>query len=116
MQYDLLSFGIKNPLYPKAIGISTTEVQNMAKEKEIQQPEKKFRIGGVVATVWKNIQKRDDEEYEVFNTSIIRTYKDKDGNWQTTNSFALNDLPKVVAVAQEAYKFIALKDTDKECL
>ena len=73
--------------------------------------EKKFNAGAISATVWKNSTKAPEGQPQTFNTiSIDRRYKDKDGNWKSTSSMRLTDLPKVQLVASEAYKFLALKE------
>lgn len=88
----------------------------MAEEKSketVAQPEKKFRAGGITATVWKNEGKKDGKDYSFQSVGIERSYKDKDGEWQKTSTYRQNDLPKVVLVANLAYEFISLSE-DKE--
>lgn len=76
-------------------------------------PEKKFRAGAISATVWQNKgQNKDGEEVEFRTTSIERSYKDKEGNWQTTNSLRINDLPRAVVVLQKAYEFLVFKEQE----
>ncbi len=71
-------------------------------------PEKKFRAGAVSATIWKN-----EGEKGSYNTiSLERGYKDKNGQWQKTNSFRANDLPKAAVVLNKAYEFIILREQD----
>lgn len=75
------------------------------------QPEKKFKAGSVTATVWKNEQKTDKgETYEYMTVSLERSYQDKEGNWQSTNSLRNTDVPKAQLVLSEAFKFISLKE------
>jgi len=78
----------------------------------MSSPETKFRAGAVSATVWKNEREINEQLRVVFNVNIERNYRDRDDNWQTTNSFNLNDLPKVALVAQKAYEYIVLKEQD----
>ena len=75
---------------------------------EKNKPEKKFRAGAISATVWKNIQEKDGTEFEFFSVSLERGYKDKAGQWKSTASLRVMDLPKAALVLQEAYKFIVL--------
>ena len=78
------------------------------------QPEKKFRMGGVVATVWKNKQKnKEGKEFEVYSINIDRTYKDGD-EFKQTSSYKVNDLHKVVRVAELAFDHINLKETSPD--
>ena len=72
-------------------------------------PEKKFRAGAISATVWLNRgQKATGETTEFRTISLERNYTDKEGKWQSTNSFRVNDLPKANAVMQKAYEFVVL--------
>jgi len=74
-------------------------------------PEKKFRAGSVSATIWVN-QGKDSEGKETnYKTiSFERSYIDKEGNWQTTNSLRQSDLPKAVLVLNKAYEYLSLND------
>ena len=69
-------------------------------------PEKKFRAGAVTATIWKNTSQNGDGEYSTI--SFERSYKDKNDNWQTTNSLRVNDLPKAKLVLDKAYEYLVL--------
>ncbi len=80
-----------------------------------KHPEKKFRAGAISATVWLNEGKNDKGETVSYRTvSFERNYLDKDGNWQTTNSLRVNDLPKAVLVLQKAYEYLALAGVDED--
>lgn len=82
---------------------------------EGQKPKKKFKCGGVTASVWENsaeVMRDGNKVMSTFETIVVeRTYKDKDGEWKKTNNFRKNDLPKVSLVTQKAYEFVML---DKE--
>jgi hypothetical protein len=76
-------------------------------------PEKKFRAGAISVTVWKNKgQGREGESVEYQTISIDRNYKDKEGEWKSTNSLRVNDLPKASVVLQKAYEYIVLKEQE----
>ncbi len=79
-----------------------------------QLPEKKFSTGAIRATIWKNngTSKKTGEPVEFRTVRIDRTYRDKEGNWQTTNSLRVNDLPKASLVLQKAYEYLVLKGQD----
>jgi hypothetical protein len=77
----------------------------------VNQPEKKFRAGAVSATVWRNKgQDKEGSEVEYKTISIERNYTDKEGKWQSTNSFRINDLPKAEVVIKKAYEYLVLKE------
>lgn len=76
-------------------------------------PEKKFSTGVISATVWQNQGKsRNGEEISYRTVSLQRRYKDKNGMWQTANSFRVNDLPKASLVLQKAYEYIVLREQE----
>ncbi len=74
-------------------------------------PEKKFRAGAVTATIWKNTSNDGESEYNT--VSFERSYKDKNDEWQTTNSLRVNDLPKAKLVLEKAYEFLVLNDIEE---
>lgn len=73
-------------------------------------PEKKIRAGAISATVWRNHTIKDGMPTEYTTVSFERSYKDKQGNWQTTNSMRINDLPKATIVLQKAYEDLLLRE------
>lgn len=70
------------------------------------QPEITFRHGPCSASVFQNEYDRDDETFTIRSVSFQRRYLDKDGEWQTTNSLKVNDIPKAVLVLNKAYEFL----------
>ncbi|MEK6828462.1 MAG: hypothetical protein AABX78_03860 [Nanoarchaeota archaeon] len=74
-------------------------------------PEKRFSTGVVTATVWQNAGKGRTGEIVSYRTvSLQRRYKDKNGVWQSANSFRVNDLPKAALVLQKAYEYLVLRE------
>tara|TARA_Y100000296_G_C5017044_1_gene177936 strand:+ start:86 stop:352 length:267 start_codon:yes stop_codon:yes gene_type:complete len=73
-------------------------------------PEKRFSTGAINVTVWRNIgQTKTGETMEYRTVSFDRRYKDKKGEWKSTNSLRLNDLPKAVVVLNKAFEYLTLK-------
>ena len=74
-------------------------------------PEKKFSTGGLTATVWEN-QGKNKEGLDVnYRTvSFQRRYMDKNGDWQSTNTLRVNDLPKASLVLQKAFEYLVMKE------
>ncbi|MEK6857452.1 MAG: hypothetical protein AABX39_02595 [Nanoarchaeota archaeon] len=70
------------------------------------KPEKKIRAGAISATIWKNTKQKDGKSFDYRSVSFERSYKDKSGQWKTTNSLSVQDLPKARAVIEEAYKYL----------
>ena len=73
------------------------------------EPERKFRAGGVSATVWIN----SNEKGLFPSVQLSRSYLDKQNNWKDTNSFKVSDIPKAVLVLGEAYRYLSLKGKEK---
>ncbi|MBI2668689.1 hypothetical protein HYX14_02495 [Candidatus Woesearchaeota archaeon] len=100
------TIGVQTP----NVGVPTPKVAGISPR---NHPEKKFRAGGISATVWLNKGKKTNgEESEYRTISIERNYTDKEGKWQSTNSLRLNDLPKAVVALQKAYEHLVLHEQD----
>jgi len=68
-------------------------------------PEQKYSASGITATVWNNTK-----DGKTFHTvSFDKRYKDKEGNWKSTNSLNVSDLPKAIMVLGKAFEYAALK-------
>ncbi|MBI2550528.1 hypothetical protein HYV83_05115 [Candidatus Woesearchaeota archaeon] len=72
-------------------------------------PDKKFKAGGLTATVWKGISPKGTT---YFNVQLGRSYKDKDNNWKNTSSLRENDVPKAMVLLQKAYEYVILQTTN----
>jgi hypothetical protein len=76
-------------------------------------PEAKFSTGALQVTIWNNQGKSNNGEASEYKTvSFGRRYKDKTGNWKSTNSLRVNDLPKAVVLLNKAFEFLVLKNKD----
>ena len=75
-------------------------------------PRKKYRAGGMTATLWKNSTMKDGKKVHYETVSLERVYQDREGNWQSTNSLRLNDLPKVAVLMQKVYEDLILREQE----
>ena len=66
------------------------------------QPAKKFRLGYVSATVWKN----EGTERPFYTVDVSRSYKDADGNIQNTNALNAADCLNAAFLLQKANNWI----------
>ena len=74
-------------------------------------PEKKFSTGGLTATVWENQGKSKEGDDVSFKTvSFQRRYMDKNGEWKSTTTLRVNDLPKASLVLEKAYEYLVMKE------
>ena len=82
---------------------------------EKQMPEKKFSTGAISATVWKNSRTgRDGKVFETHSVNLQRRYANRSGQWMTTSSLRITDLPKAALVIEEAYKYLVLSGKGEE--
>ncbi len=72
----------------------------------MSKPEKVFKMGAVRAAIFRNTIQRNGQPISLPKVVIEVRYRDKDGQWQGTNSLSLNDLPKAVAALQKAYEYL----------
>ncbi len=76
-------------------------------------PVKKFQAGGISAALWANkISLKDGRQIETLSVTVDRRYKDSEGEWQSSGSLRLNDIPKAMLVLAKAYDFMAAKDQE----
>ncbi len=101
--------------YP-SIGVKSlagTQTNYARGNKSGNYPEKKFRAGGISATVWVNkVQQANGTEGEYKTVSLERSYTDKEGKWQSTQTLRVNDVPKAAAALQKAYEYLVLQEQD----
>ena len=70
------------------------------------KPKITYKAGGVKASVFENKAEYNGKETTMYRVAIDKTYKDSNGNWQSTNSFnATTELNKAITVLQKANEF-----------
>ena len=70
-----------------------------------RQPEQRFQAGGVSAAVFVNeVTRADGSVFMARKTVLQRTYVDGEGNYQSTTSLDVNDLPRAILVLQQAFE------------
>jgi hypothetical protein len=70
------------------------------------QPEKVFKIGAVRASVFRNIIMKAGQSIQLPKVVVEVRYKDKNGQWQGTNSLSVNELPKAILALQKAFEYL----------
>ena len=83
------------------------------KEKVKSKPLKEYRIGQIRATLWNNKVEVEGKEKIMTTIKLEKTYY-KDDEWHTTNNLNVNDLPKAVAVLDEAFRWLSLYQDEVE--
>jgi len=80
----------------------------------MNKPEKKFRAGAVSAVIWKNHTQKNNKEFSFHTISLERNYKDGQGNWKSSSSLRLSDLPKACLVLNKAFEHLVVSSQDSQ--
>ncbi len=75
------------------------------------KPIKNFRAGNIQASVWRNEVQKDGQTVVRHSVRIQKQFRKDGGDYQETNYYFRDDLPKLVLVAQKAYEYIALSES-----
>ena len=76
-------------------------------------PLKKFRAGQVSAALWENDATVNGRSVRMLKVSVERRYKDKDGKWQSSNSFSRNEIPMAIYCLQKAFDTIIEEQSEQ---
>ena len=79
----------------------------------MSKPEKKFNCGSISASIWANTRAVNGEAVKLYSVTINKAFKEGE-EWKYTDSFNIDDLPKVALVANEAYKYMRLREYDSQ--
>ena len=71
-----------------------------------QQPLARIKAGGVSVSLWENKAIFNDRQVTILKASLQRTYKAKDGQWKTSNSFSRNEIPLAIFCLRKAFEKI----------
>lgn len=83
---------------------------NQTRHMHHNAPEKKIRSGSISATVWNNEADGPNGKVVYKTVSFERSYKDKDGKWQSTNKLRAADLPRAVLVLNKTYEYLSFDE------
>jgi hypothetical protein len=90
----------------KSKGAEEARIASEAPKAEGSKVLKVFRIDDVSASVFARKRQVRDEARTFYSVTFSRSYKDSTGQWRYTRWFDLEDLGKVVSVAQQASEYI----------
>lgn len=74
------------------------------------QPEMRFKCGRCEAAVFENEIERSGTATKIKSVSFQKRYRSPDGEWKTTGSLDINEIPKAILVLQKAYEYVAMGD------
>jgi len=78
------------------------------------KPEKRFRCGGCEAAVFENEINRDGKTGKIKKVSFQKRYKSNDGEWKSTHSLDINEIPKAILALSKAYEYLVLGESSEE--
>src|SRR5690242_13739949 len=82
---------------------------------ENKKPEKTFSTGAIQVSVWKNESTTKDGLKSDFRTiNIQRRYADKTGEWKSTSTLRVNDLPRAALALSKAFEYLVMKGQDSD--
>lgn len=80
-------------------------------DQDKKRPIQAHRDGAIKIAIWQNL---DADKRPYYDTTRTRSYQDRDGKWQTTNSMREQDLLKSARLDEMAYASIQkLKEQDR---
>ncbi len=69
-------------------------------------PENRFGRGGCCVSVFVNEVRMDGRLVPIKEAVFQKRYRDKGGEWQSTSSLDVNDVPKAILCLMEAYEWM----------
>jgi len=71
------------------------------------RPVAKFTAGQVSAAIWENeVTTKTGRQVTMLKATIERRYKDRDGQWKSSSSFARNEIPLAIYCLQKSFEHI----------
>lgn len=84
-------------------------------EKEPQQPVKEFRSKTITAAVWRNEHEEQGTVVSRYSVRIRKRWHDRrTGEWKDTDYYFADDLPRLCLVAEKAFEYITLKESEED--
>ena len=75
------------------------------------QPEQSFQHGTCRASIFVNKINKNGKEMNIKKVVVSKRYKTKDGDWKTSSSLDMNDVPKMIAALTSAYMYLTKTNT-----
>ena len=70
------------------------------------KPVAKFRAGLGSAAIWENEITVNGRKVTMLKATVERQFKDKDGQWKSSNSFSRNEIPLAIYCLQKSFEHI----------
>ena len=80
---------------------------------EGQQPIERFRAGAVTGALFEDAVTINGQPGRITKATIGRRYKDRNGQWKTSQSFSRNEIPLAIYVLQKAFAAMVEKPSEE---
>jgi len=77
------------------------------------RPEKSFKCGGCEAAVFENEVVKGGKTIAIKKVAFQKRYKNANGEWDSTHSLDINDIPKAILVLNKAYEYLVARNDDE---
>ena len=74
----------------------------------------RYRSGGCEAAIFENETTIGANPVKVKKVSFQKRYMTADGEWKSTHSLNVNEIPKAILVLSKAYEYLILGNNAKE--
>lgn len=76
-------------------------------------PLQSWKAGALCVAIWENESMQENGQVSSFKTiSCERRYKTPYGEWRSTNTLRVNDLPKMIRLLDKAYDYLIISGED----
>ena len=75
----------------------------------MSKPKEVIRVGAINVSIFENTVMKDDKILTIPKVVFQVRYKDKEGQWKSTSSLSVNDIPKAINALQKAYQILTEK-------
>ena len=81
---------------------------------EEDQPITRFKAGSVSCAIWQNRVSVAGRPTTILKATICRRYQDRNGLWQTSQSFSRNEIPLAILVLERAFESMLERTHEQE--
>jgi len=81
---------------------------------ETKQPIKRFQAGNVSCALFENEIQVDGGSRRLVKATACRSYKDRYGNWKTSQTYSRTEIPMAIIVLWKALEHMIQLDNDEK--
>jgi len=75
------------------------------------KPVKSFKAGTIQASIWRKETQKDGQTVVRYSIRPQKQFQNDEGQWQNTDYYFPEELPKLQLVIAKAFEFICLKES-----